>query len=107
MVFFLLFTHYCLLSASKSSTFMCACYQVDRECDFAVGVHVPAGAVEFVVADFAEGDTFPAEAGGFPAQTCGVERGDGMEAGEKDDVGGGCRKDLRYGAKRKMEAALW
>ena len=79
--------------------------EVDGEGEFAVGVDVPADAVEVVVVGVGEGDAFPAEAGGLPAEAGGVDGEDVVEAGEEEDAGVGCGEDLRDGAEGKVECS--
>src|SRR5581483_2607998 len=80
--------------------------EVDGEGELAVGAHVPAEAVELVVADAGEGEAFPGEACGFPEKAGGGDGGDRVEAGEKEKVVFGSRQHLGDGAEWDMERAL-
>ena len=80
--------------------------EVDGEGDFAVGVEVPAGAVEVVGVGVGEGDAFPAETRALPAKAVGVDGENVVKAGEEDDAGGRCGKDLGDGAEGKVDAVL-
>src|SRR5581483_6122082 len=80
--------------------------EVDGEGELAVGAHVPAEAVELVVADAGEGEAFPGEACGFPEKAGGGDGGDRVEAGEKEKVVFGSRQHLGDGAEWDMEWAL-
>ena len=92
--------------AGEASAGVGAVEKVDGEGDFAVGLEVPAGAVEVLGVSVGQGDAFPAEAGALPADACGVEGEDGVKASKEEDAGGRCGKDLSDGPERQVEAAV-
>src|ERR1700760_2534634 len=80
--------------------------EVDGEGDIAIGVEMPAGAVQVMRVCVGERDAFPAEAGGLPAEGGRIDSEDVMEAGE--DKNTACRggEDLGNGAEGEMDAAV-
>ncbi len=71
MVYSLLLTLYSLLWEAAAGVE--AGLEVYGEGEIAVGLEVPAGAVEVGCVGVGEGEAFPAKAGGLPADTVGVE----------------------------------